>query len=124
MVRAPSAREIFGRAVYVSEAMSRFGITQDMLRIVAEEGAEPLIYAFLSTLVGRRLLRSTGAGTKLLRMRADLIRALPLPDIDSAKRQEITAHLREAMRARDDAERAEAEAIRLVETEVIPAWLN
>jgi hypothetical protein len=116
--------EIFGRAVYASEGMSRFAITQDMLRIVPEEGAEPMVFAFLSTLVGRRLLRSTGAGTKLLRMRADLIRALPLPSIDTATKDRVSAHLTAAMQARDAAERGEAEAIRLIETEVIPAWLN
>jgi hypothetical protein len=32
--------------------------------------------------------------------------------------------LQEAMRARDAAERAEAEAIRIVEAHVIPAWLS
>ena len=43
---------------------------------------------------------------------------------DTATAAQVKTHLLEAMRARDVAERAEAEAIRLVESEVIPAWLS
>ncbi len=116
--------EIFGRAVYVSQEMTRYAVTQHMLRIQPSQEHAPLAYAFFSTLVGRRLLRSTAVGTKILSMRPDLLRALPFPEVDSATAGRVAAHLHEAMRARDAAERAEAEAIRLVETEVIPAWLS
>jgi hypothetical protein len=57
-------------------------------------------------------------------MRPDQHRALPFPDVDEATAARVKQHLLEAMRARDAADRAEAEAIRLVETEVIPEWLN
>lgn len=116
--------EIFGRAVYVSDAMSRFAVTEDMLRIVPQATHGPVLYAYLSTLVGRRLLRSTAVGTKILRLRPDLLRALPFPEVDAMTAKRVAAHLHEAMRARDEAERAEAAAIRIVETDVIPAWLN
>ncbi|MCU0647282.1 MAG: hypothetical protein MUF00_04770 [Gemmatimonadaceae bacterium] len=116
--------EIFGRAVYVSEGMSRYAVTEHMLRVQPRPEHAPLAYAFLSTLVGRRLLRSTAVGTKILSMRPDLLRALPFPDVDEATAAIVKQHLLEAMRARDAADRAEAEAIRLVETEVIPEWLN
>lgn len=116
--------EIFGRAVYVSPEMSRYAVSEHMLRVQPRRGEAAVAYAYLSTLVGRRLLRSTAVGTKILSMRPDLLRALPFPEVDSATAERVTARLREAMRARDGADRAEAEAIRLVETEVIPAWLN
>jgi hypothetical protein len=116
--------EIFGRAVYVSESMTRYAVTQHMLRVQPHREHAALAYAFLSTLVGRRILRGTAVGTKILSMRPDLLRALPFPEVDTATAGQVTAHLHEAMRARDAAERAEAEAIRLVETEVIPAWLS
>lgn len=116
--------EIFGRAVFVSEAMGRYALSEDMLRLTPQQEYAPVLYAYLSTLVGRRLLRSTAVGTKILRMRPDLLRALPLPEVDAATAARVKKHLLEAMRARDAAERAEAEAIRLVETEVIPAWLS
>jgi hypothetical protein len=116
--------EIFGRVVYVSEGLRRYAITEHMLRIQPRLEHVALSYAFLSTLVGRRLLRSTAVGTKILSMRPDLLRALPFPDVDATTSAQVAAHLQEAMRARDAAERAEAEAIRLVETEVIPAWLS
>jgi hypothetical protein len=116
--------EIFGRAVYVSESMSRFAVTQHMLRIQPEPSAAPLVYTFFSTLVGRRMLRSTAVGTKILSLRPDLLRALPIPDLDAATISSISGHLQAAMQARDEANRAESEAVRLIETEVIPAWLS
>lgn len=116
--------EIFGRAVFVSQAMSRYAVTEHMLRIQPQPEHAALAYAFLSTLVGRRFLRSTAVGTKILSMRPDLLRALPFPQVDTATAGRVTDHLHEAMRARDAAEHAEAEAIRIVETEVIPAWLS
>lgn len=116
--------EIFGRAVYVSKDMGRFAVTEDMLRLEIKPENAQVVYAFLSTTLGRRLLRSTAFGTKLLRLRPDLVRALPIPDVDSTVSADITGHLNTAMQARDEANRAEAEAVRLVETEVIPAWLS
>jgi hypothetical protein len=95
-----------------------------MLRVQPRSDYAPLAYAFLSTLVGRRLLRSTAVGTKILSMRPDLLRALPFPEVDAETAAQVKLHLLKAMRARDAAECAEAEAIRLVETEVIPAWLS
>jgi hypothetical protein len=116
--------EIFGRVVYVSPEMGRYAVTEDMLRVIPQPEYAPVAYAFLSTLVGRRLLRSTAVGTKILRMRPDLLRTLPFPEVDRATVQLVASHLNAAMAARDDANRAEAEAIRIVEEEVLPAWLS
>lgn len=116
--------EIFGRVVLADEALEARALTGDVLRINPKEGAAEVLYAFLSTLVGRRLLRSTAAGTKLLRMRGDLLRELPVPDPSSSAARGIRMRVRAAYLAKSRAAKAEAEAVRIVEEEVMPAWLS
>jgi len=116
--------EIFGRVAYVSSRLSRMAFTQDLLRIQPKPEYSSLCFAFLSSLVGFRLLRSTAVGTKILLMRPDLLRQLPLPENQGGLIKKITKHLDAALSAREDADNSEQEAIRIVENEVLPAWLN
>lgn len=116
--------EIFGRVVLATTNTARRALTGDVLRIVPEEAHARLCYAFFSTLLGRRLLRSTAAGTKLLRMRPDLLRSLPIPSISTARAAAVSQHVMAAVAARDAAELAETAAVDIVESEVLPAWLS
>jgi hypothetical protein len=116
--------EIFGRVAFTTPDIASLGVTEHLLRIQPSDPAQAAVaYAFLSTLVGRRLLRATGVGTKLLSLRPDLILRLPFPDLPPATSQRVAKHLRHASVARVSGAKAEAEAIRIVEEEVIPAWL-
>jgi hypothetical protein len=116
--------EIFGQVALVTPDLARAGVTEHLLRIHARDrSATGTLYAFLSTLVGRRLLRSTGVGTKLLSLRPDLVAALPIPSIGDGRSKEIVSHLEAGGTARGQASEAEEEAIRIVEEEVLPAWL-
>jgi hypothetical protein len=112
-----------GSVAIVSPRIARFAFSQHLLRIqpVAGYGAE--LHAYLSTTVGRSLLRSTVAGTIVLQMRLDFLRMLPAPLLDNAQRGIIAAHHARAINALDSADEAEAEAIRIVEEEVLPPWL-
>jgi len=56
-------------------------------------------------------------------MRLDFLRMLPAPLLDNAQRGIIAAHHARAINALDSADEAEAEAIRIVEEEVLPPWL-
>lgn len=115
--------EIFGRAVLVHGRYTRAAFTEDLLRVVPKEGHAHSLYAYLTTVVGFRLLRSTAVGTKILSMREDMLRALPVPDWPPALEARVTGLIASAFAARDEAERAEAEAIRIIEQEVLPQWL-
>lgn len=116
--------ELFGQVALVTQDFASMGVTEHLLRIQpAEQADAAVLFAFLSTLVGRRLLRGTGVGTKLLSLRPDLVLALPFPSISALERKRIVAHLLRASAARVEAARAEVEAIRITEEEVIPKWL-
>ena len=115
--------EIFGRVVLVTKDIEHAVMTEDLLRIRPVAAYQGLVYAFLSTLLGRRLLRSTAVGTKIHAMRPDLVERLPLPEVSPEQLKRIDDHVDKAMSARERASSAEAEAIRIMEQEVIPAWL-
>lgn len=115
--------EIFGQAVYVSDDLAKVAFTQDLLRIQIQSAYTRLAYAYFSTLVGFRLLRSTAVGTKMLSMRPDLLGALPFPSVDVGLLSAIDRHLEHAVTARLVSNSAEAEAVRIVEQEVLPSWL-
>ena len=68
-------------------------------------------YAFLSTIIGLRLLQSTAVGTKIMTMRSDLMRELPFPDVGEARASKIRQLLTNAINARDRADTAESEAV-------------
>lgn len=115
--------EIFGRAALVHGRFARAAFTQDLLRVVPKEEYAYALYAFLTTTVGFRLLRSTAVGTKILSMREDMLRALPVPDWPGRLKGRVSRLVRTAFDMRDEADCAEAEAIRIVEQEVLPQWL-
>jgi hypothetical protein len=115
--------ELFGRPTLVAGALRHSGLTEDLLRVVLRPEWVGMAYAFLSTLVGLRLTRSAAVGTKILNLRLDLLRELPFPDLLPERVDGLEKHVASAMAAREEAEAAEAEAIRIVEEEVLPAWL-
>jgi hypothetical protein len=114
---------IFGRVELASFAGWRCGVTQDILRVLVKPEIRELAYAFLSTNVGKWLLKSTAVGTSIPSMRIDLLKQLPFPD-PSAKQLETVRHqVKTAEAARIAADEAEEEAIRIIEHEVLPQWL-
>ncbi len=115
--------EIFGRVILVDRELHQKAFTQHLLRVIPESSCVAFVYSFLSTLVGLRLVRSAGVGTKLLSLRPDLLRQLPIPDITSTLSRKIDQHIALAEGAKAESLSLEAEAIRIVEEEVIPSWL-
>lgn len=115
--------EIFGRTAMVTPSLSRIGLTGHLLRIQPKEKFSSIAYAFLSSDLGFRLLRSTAVGTKLLSMRPDLLLELPFPDVPNDVAKEVRDAVSVAQSARAEADAAETEAIRIVEEEVLSQWL-
>jgi hypothetical protein len=116
--------EIFGRAAFAHGRFLKSGFTQHILRIVPNEESALTLFAFLTTTVGLRLLRSTAVGTKILSMRPDLLLDLAFPELSVSDAKSVESHLMESFAARDEADLCEQEAIRIVEEEVLPAWLE
>ena len=115
---------LFGRVQSAGWGLSRCAVTQDILRVIPRDGEEEVCLAYLSSSIGHRLLRSTAIGTDVPIMRLDLVSSLPYPNIPEPKRKTISSHVREAIEARRKADQMEADAVGILETEVLPAWLN
>jgi hypothetical protein len=114
---------IFGKVELASFGAYQGGITQDLLRLLFKPEQRAPAFAYLSTLVGQRLLKSTAVGTSIPSMRLDLLLSLPFPELTAAQRAAIGQHVEACENARATASAAEAEAVRIVEEEVLPAWL-
>jgi hypothetical protein len=114
---------IFGRVELASFGAYKCGVTQDILRLLFKPREREVAFAYLSTLVGQRLLKSTAVGTSIPAMRLDLLLQLPYPEFDIGTHDRIKQYIRSAERARIAGSEAETEAIRIIEEEVLPAWL-
>lgn len=115
--------EIFGRVEIADVTWSNVALTQHILRIEPNSDVAFLAYTYFSTIVGFRFMRSCAVGTKLLSLRPSLIRALPFPEVDEDTKILVDRHVEAAINARVVAATAEKEAVRIIETEVLPQWL-
>jgi len=115
---------LFGRVALSDTLPPDSGLTQDILRLVPKRGELGAVYAFLSSDVGQTLIRSAACGTSIPILRLDLLRNLPLPELDTAVKSEAERLVSEALEAWQQAADAEASATRVIEEEVLPQWLE
>ena len=114
---------LFGRAQLVTSDIEGRAVTEHAVRCRPKPNARNTIYAFLSTLLGLRLLRTTAFGTSIPKMNTSLAENLPIPDFGDNDLARVTSHVDAALEARRLAATAEAEAVRIIEEEVLPQWL-
>jgi len=114
---------LFGRVVWASRELDGAALTQDILRMKVVPEFASTVYAFLSTTLGLRLMQSTACGTSIPSMRLDLVASTPVPTLDDTRRGAVTDAVEKAVEARVSANEREAEAIRIIEEEVLPEWL-
>jgi hypothetical protein len=57
-------------------------------------------------------------------LRRDLLSKLPSPEVGQPVIERVRKHLKLSLEAKIEADRAEAEAVRIIEDEVLRAWLN
>lgn len=115
--------ELFGRTTLVTAEGANSAWTEHLLRVVPRDGYDATLFAFLTTTVGFRLIRSTAVGTKLLSLRPDLLFDLPVPDLSRDDTHRVNTLVRSSLEARSRAAANEAEALRIIEEEVLPQWL-
>ena len=114
---------LFGKVELASFGGDRCGLTQDILRVLVKPEARAAVFAFLSTQVGERLLKATAVGTSIPLMRLDLLGEIPIPEIVGKQHLALEARVASAEDNRISAAKSEAEAIRIVEEEVLLPWL-
>lgn len=118
-----SEGSLFGQVAWCDSEMANAAFTQHILRVGIDPEYAPIAFAFLSSIVGKRLMNSTAVGTSIPMMRADLVRALPFPEIDTSLHSLVAKHVKTGVAARVTATNAEKEAICIIEDEVLPQWL-
>jgi type I restriction enzyme S subunit len=114
---------LLGRVFLAGDDTTGLAFSQNILRILPKQGCELLAYAFLSTTVGYRLLQGTAVGSAYLAINSRLVPHLPFPQISRQFVANIEAHLQRALVSRARSAAAESAAIRIIEEEVLPAWL-
>lgn len=114
---------LFGKVTIATAEMAKVAITGDAVRLHILPEYALQLYAFLSTSIGLRLLRTSAVGNSIPMMRLDLVKNLPVPTLDSSISQQVNTHVKNALEARVTAANAEKEAVRIIEEEVLPEWL-
>lgn len=114
---------LFGRAELAAFGSFNSAITGHIMRVLPKARLGHSLFAFLSTRLGLRLLRSTAIGSSVPTMHVGLLENLPVPELDLSEAALVERHLVAAIKARITATAAESEAIELVNSEV-QEWLN
>ncbi len=114
---------LFGRIELADAGFVGSALTEHIMRINPLRGLGEGLAAFLSTVTGQALVRSTATGTSVPKARMDLLLSLPAPPPDCDAVKEARIAMRRSISRRLAATAAEAEAIRIIEEEVLPQWL-
>lgn len=114
---------LFGMVERAAHMPANAHVSGDVMRLVPRSGLGAPLYAFLATNAGRRLLQSTAYGTSIPAMREDLLLDLPMPPPEGRWMSAAASLVDAATSARKTAAAAEAEAMRILEEEVLPQWL-
>lgn len=112
--------ELYCRAAYVTERTSSFAFSGDFYRCIPLPGKirGGYLYAFLSTKVGFRLLRSMSTGGKQQYQHPSMLARLPIPRLGDQLENEIADLVDEAARQYDLGLGWEDEARLLVESAI------
>lgn len=95
--------ELYGRAIIADKRLEGKLLSSDVLILEPnlDEDTHAYLYAFLCSRVGVRMVRSTSAGTKLLRPRRDLLRKLPIPVPDDNTLKRVADLIRSTITNRE-----------------------
>lgn len=109
--------EVFCRAIFVTGEWLKYAYTQHFLRVVSGDPEIPgaYLFAFLRSEAAFRILRSMSVGGKQQDIHEELRKEIPVPICTPEDRKRIAETVRQAYRDRDEADRREDEALRLLE---------
>ena len=110
--------EIYGRSLLADSRLAGKYLSQDAMALTFEEPNSDLslyTYAWLASPTGVAVLRSTSYGTKLLRIRRDLLSTIPVPEAPAAVVARVARLVRKCVKGRETYYRAIRESRLLVE---------
>lgn len=113
---------LLGRAELAACGLTSTAITEHILKVPLPR-EHRWVYALLASPLGRQLLQSCAVGTSIPKLRMDLVAQLPVPEPSPELTRLINDAVDAAVEARLAADAAESEAVRIIEQEVLPAWL-
>jgi type I restriction enzyme S subunit len=114
--------EVFCEAFLVTGAWLDFAYSEHFLRVISTDPDYPgaYLFALLRSEAVFRCLRSMSCGSKQQDLHPALIRTFPVPACTLVDRMRVADAVRAAYRMRDEADRAEDDADRIL-TEAIEA---
>jgi hypothetical protein len=98
------AHELYGRCILADDRLAGRYVGPDAVALTfADEGSDLslYVYAFLASPIGTRAIRATSYGTKVLRVRTDMLAALSIPIPDAATVHRVASLVREAVRSQE-----------------------
>jgi len=96
--------ELYGRSLIADARLAGKIVGPDSMTLTCHEpGADLALYAyaFLCTDLGVQIVRATSFGTNILRLRKDLLAAIPIPLAGTEKIQRVADHVRTVVAERE-----------------------
>jgi type I restriction enzyme S subunit len=105
-----------GIPVYVTEPLTKYFLSHDIIRIVPKEGVYPgYLYAYLSTKIAKALIMRQEYGMTVPHIEPEHVESLPVPRLPNELEKKIHEKIVMAWQKRVEASKLEEEAIRELE---------
>ena len=112
-----------GRPVYVTERLTNFALSDDLLRIIPLQGTKiGFLYAFFSTWIGQTLLARDQYGSAIKHLEPEHVLSIPVPNLPDTVKDEIQEQVLRAQALREEANQLidRCQAMLLTELELPP----
>ena len=107
-----------GRSVIVGERLSRFAVSDDLIRITNPSIPVGYLYAYLETQYGNQLVKRDQYGSAIKHLESHHLRSVPVPLVSETNRRHIDDLIQAAFSLRDQANVMLDEAIGVLHTEL------
>jgi type I restriction enzyme S subunit len=108
---------IIGVPIYVTEPLTKYFLSDDLIRIVPREGIPPgYLYAYFSTSIAKALIRGQEYGMTVMHIEPEHVKPLPVPRLPHEMERRIHDKIVMAWQRRAEANELEEEAIQELES--------
>jgi type I restriction enzyme S subunit len=108
---------IIGVPIYVTQPLTKYFISDDLIRIVPREGILPgYLYAYFSTSIAKVLIRRQEYGMTVTHIEPEHVKLLPVPRLPHEMERRIHDKIVMAWQKRAEANKLEEEAIQELES--------
>ncbi|WP_328468770.1 hypothetical protein OHA21_52655 [Actinoplanes sp. NBC_00393] len=112
--------EVYSRSIFVTGSWLKHAFSQDFVRVLSgsPDVSGAYLFAFFRSEAAFRVLRSMSVGGKQQEYHPALLRQLPVPMCTPSDRERIAETVRAAYRDRDEADKKEDQAFKLLDDAV------